>query len=133
MAKQVEIVNLTRHCVTVCDERGNELMRIPTTGVEARYVPKYKRTTAEDAGNPELAELSVPLFTFPPPVVEGVPDPRPGTVYLVPFAVHQLLPDRVDLVSAGRKVMDRQRRIRGCIGLIAVIEDAYTEDDDKEA
>jgi len=50
--------------------------------------------------------------------VENLPEPKPGTIYIVSNIVRQAMPDRQDLFSPGGLVRDKQGRVSGASYLI---------------
>lgn len=50
-------------------------------------------------------------------VVEGLPDPQGGTIYIVSFLTAQAVPTREDVFFPGEAVRDSVGNIVGCVGL----------------
>jgi hypothetical protein len=53
-------------------------------------------------------------------VVEGLPAPKEGTVYVVSFLTARAVPDREDVYFPGEALRDDGGNIIGCVGLARV-------------
>jgi len=108
-----EIVNLTPQEITIFQE-DSEQIKIPPSGMMARVRILRNHTTLKGfiRGNVKIMEYrgnqSVPVKTFNAEIpimkpvfesVTGIPDPKPGTIYLVSSMVAQAVPDRMDVLS----------------------------------
>ena len=90
----VVLVNLTPHEITILDENNNVVLRLPPSGTIARV------TTRET----QVATINgIPVYKTEYGEVEGLPDPQPGTIYIVSLLVLQALKargiDRNDVVA----------------------------------
>jgi len=105
------IVNLTPHELKLHDEGGRLVATVPPSGQVARV-----RTSAVRVG--EAAE-GVPLFVTEFGDVEGLPAPKPDTIYVVSGLVrsHPQVAAREDVYSPGRLLRDEQGRVVGAVGL----------------
>ena len=104
------IVNLTPHELRLTDEHGHLVATVPPSGTVARV-----RTSAVRVGEFE----GVPLFRTEYGAVEGLPEPVPGTIYVVSAMVrsHPQVSGRGDVFSPGKLLRDEQGRVIGAIGL----------------
>jgi hypothetical protein len=115
----MNIVNLTRHVVTILDADKNPILVIPPSGMEARLLEKQA-----DAGTIECDNGNIPLYrkSFTP---QGLPPRADNTLYIVSHLVKSHNQGRTDLVCPGtivtEEAVDRKGiivdRIVGCIGL----------------
>jgi len=101
----VRIVNLTGHDLNISGtviaaEKG----RFP-----ARCYEKVV-SLGEFAG--------VPLVVKEYGKVVGLPKPRPGTLYVVSNIVRMAFPERDDLASPGRKMVDQDGNLLGAMELV---------------
>jgi hypothetical protein len=112
--KPVNLVNLTPHEVVVYDASGNLVLKVPPSGRVARV------TTKEEP----VGDINgIPIFKTTYGDVENLPDPEPGTVYIVSLLVLQALQahgiQRSDVVAPNTAptphgaVRDAQGRIVG--------------------
>lgn len=100
------IVNLTPHSVTFVLDSGNVV--IPASGAIARL-----STQIETVG--EVNGIPVTRIVFGP--VEGLPESKPDTVYIVSSLVAQQVPERDDVFIPSESVRDAEGRIIGCKSL----------------
>jgi len=77
----IKLVNLTPHELTIYDA-NNVVLRIPPSGQVARVTTREKIIGSVNG---------VPLVTTEYSAVEGLPDPQPGTMYIVSLIVLQAL------------------------------------------
>lgn len=117
----MHIVNLTPHPIhiyapdapdIVTDEHA-PIHTIPASGQVARIA-----TTRTQAGTVPLAGLEIPLGEATYGAVEGIPDPRPGTLWLVslPCATEMRWSGRDDLVVVDRLVRNAENTVVGARG-----------------
>lgn len=100
------IVNLTTHELTFFTKE--EITRIPSSGIQVRV-----KITKEKIG--EVNGLIVNRIIYGE--VEGLPDRREDTIYVVPAAVAKAVPERDDVFYVDNVVRDYHGRIVGCTGL----------------
>ena len=110
----VKLVNLTPHEVVVYDASGNLVLKVPPSGRVARVATKEERVGTING---------VPVYRTTYTEVEGLPEPEPGTVYIVSLLVLQALQarrvQRSDVVAPNTSptpngaVRDAQGRIVG--------------------
>jgi hypothetical protein len=93
-----EIVNLCPHEIEL--RVGAGVVRIPSTGL-ARCAEER-----EQLGLGTVGDALVPLVRCRYGEVTGLPDPRPGTLFVVSHLVAQQVPDRDDLVVPDLLVRD---------------------------
>lgn len=102
-------VNLTPHNVKVFNTL-TECFSFPASGTVARVDVSAHHVTVTGEG--------IELLRTVPGEVTGLPDPVPGTWFIVSALVRLALPDRSDLVSPGELVRDTAGQPIGCRGLI---------------
>jgi hypothetical protein len=109
--KQVKLVNLTPHEVVIYDVNNNVVLRVPPSGQVARVTTEERVIGAING---------VPLVKTVYGEVQGLPEPEPGTVYIVSLLVLQAMAGRrSDLVAPNTSptplgaVRDEQGRILG--------------------
>jgi len=107
----VRLINLTPHEIVVFDSSDNVVLRIPPSGQIAR-VATHEKVVGSVNG--------VPLVTTEYGAVEGLPDPQPGTIFIVSLLVLQAMAGkRKDIVAPNTAptplgaVRDAQGRIIG--------------------
>lgn len=110
MSDPIHIVNLTPHTVSIVGDDGQ--VDLPPDGPPARCAEVVhdlgRRPTT--AGHVQFVEVSYGPVT-------GLPEPSPGTVYLVSQVVVAALPERVDLAFPSDLVRDGEGRVVGCRAL----------------
>jgi hypothetical protein len=84
----MDIINLTPHNFTLCNDAGEVIRVIPPTTPAAR-VSSVSAVTGDCDGIP------VTKTTFGH--VEGLPDPQQETIYIVSLLVQQRVPHRSDV------------------------------------
>lgn len=100
------IKNFTPHPVAI--QRGVETRTFPSEGI-AR-VEQTLTLTGEVEG--------CPTFSTTYGVVEGLPEPEPGTFYIVSGLVKSALATRTDLLQPADFIRDEQGRIIAARGFI---------------
>lgn len=55
------------------------------------------------------------IFRWIPDEIVNLPEPEPGTYYIVPKMVAQAYPERTDLIFPGTLVFDADDNVAGCI------------------
>ena len=124
------IINLTPHEITIYSTTSVEVVEtkgykslvvkagekpaliLPPSGVVARASEVVERLPQI-----EVEGLEIPLIhkTMGEPV--GLPEPVPGTMYLVSLATAKAAPNRDDLLVVGESCRDLEGHIRGCVSL----------------
>lgn len=109
MKKDIQLINLTPHTVTIVDEESRKILEVPPSGQVARV---------EVMREPVGTLNGVPLVHNRYGDVQGLPEPREGTVYIVSLVVLQALQGkRNDVVapdtSPAGAVRDEEGRIIG--------------------
>lgn len=100
-----KIVNLTGHDLNI----GGTMIEAEKDRFPARC---YEKTTI-------LGEFAgVPLVVREYGEVVGLPDPVPGTIYIVSNIVRLAFPERGDLASPGRKMVDKDGNLLGATELV---------------
>lgn len=76
----IEVVNLTPDAINIADETGKVIATFPPSGMVAR---RRVRETEVDPLHLTSAGRPIPVISSRLGVVEGLPGPRPDTIYLV--------------------------------------------------
>lgn len=97
-------INLTPHTLNIIRD-GDEDIIIPPSGNVARCAVNRRQIGTIDG---------VPINATEFGAVHGLPDPAPGTYYIVSALVAQACPHRVDLLITDDAVRDESGRIIGC-------------------
>lgn len=103
------IINLTPHPITIV--MGEEKVVIPSSGVIARC-----KEEVEIIGDIN----GIPVIRKKFGQVENLPEPIPGTVFIVSALVAQAA-RRSDVLCPGDPVRDAEGRITGCKALCSVV------------
>ena len=90
----VRFTNLTPHEIVILDGQNNVIAKIPPSGTVARV----------ESGEELISEINgIPVYRTTYGVVTGLPEPEPGTVYIVSIVVLSALKekgiDRKDVVA----------------------------------
>lgn len=111
----VTSINLTPHPIGFVDQDDNLLLRVESTAV-ARV---SSQTTT--VGYFRINGVQVPRTHTEYGQVEGLPDPTPGTIFIVSGMIISALAQqgihRDDLFTPGLQVRDDQGRVIGCRSL----------------
>ena len=100
------IVNLTGHNLFIYDEDGNLVLAIQQGPIARIANERVKIGMSE----------GVPLYETELGEPEGLPEPQPGTIYVV-SGLFRSQHDRPDLWQPGRLLRDKQGCVVGCVGL----------------
>lgn len=126
------MVNLTPHAIKfmypLYNEDGTiaeyELdIEVPASGQIARVAAKTipVMTDEIDIDSNVVQEPytinGIPVTTTEFGEVENLPDPEPGTIYIVSSLVAQRVPERTDVFIPNESVRDSEGRIVGCLSL----------------
>lgn len=106
----VKFVNLTPHELTVLDNENRET-KIPASGIIARAYQEL------DELEP-IAGFAVKATSYGK--TENVPDPEPGTFYVVSSLAAQGLSGREDILTPGPAIRDDEGKIIGCQGFCVI-------------
>jgi hypothetical protein len=109
----MQLINLTPHEITII--RGDNKIVVPPSGVVARVA-----TTRRVVATIEVDGISIPVNRVEFGQAENLPEPQPGTWYIVSAIVAQAVPVRDDLVVPDDTVRDEQGRIVGARALARV-------------
>ncbi len=96
-------INLLPHAINLPG------LAIPPSGIVARCA---------EATLYQAPIEGVPIVIKKYGAVTGLPDPVPGTWYIVSLLLRQACSDREDLLSPGDAVRDEAGRIVGCANLV---------------
>lgn len=107
----MNIVNLTPHPVNFVAADGTPVRTVDASGKLARVVAKT--VTVGDVDG-------IPVTATDFGDVEGLPDPTPGTIFVVSSLVAQRVSDRDDVFVPNQAVRDASGRIIGCQSLARV-------------
>src|SRR5690606_25377330 len=108
----VRLVNLTPHEIRLLTQQPEGLFFIPPSRQVARVAVRR-----EDAGYIDAGGVPIPLARTRYGEIEGLPDPQPGTLYIVSSLVAAAARDRDDLLVPDDLVRDDEGRIIGARGL----------------
>lgn len=107
----MSIINLTPHELRLHDEDGRLVATVPPSGQIVRVRTRPVRIGQTEEG--------VPMFVTVYGDVEGLPEPKPNTIYVVSGLVreHPSVAARDDVFSPGRLLRDDAGRVVGAVGL----------------
>ena len=111
---ETNIVNLTPHKITLCGSDKRALIEIPPSGNIARV-----ETRSERIGSISVNGIEIPVSRTQFGAVTGLPEPQPGTAYIVSLAVRTAVPQRADVFSPGELVRGPDGQPVGCLGLVS--------------
>jgi len=107
----MNIINLTPHYVTLCDENGTVIQSIPSTGKIAR---------AEEIRTQIDTINGIPVYKITYGSTIDLPAPQDNTIYIVSSLTAQAANDRTDLYIPADNVRDTHGKIIGCRGLAKI-------------
>jgi len=110
--RPVELINLTPHEIRLWVQQPEGLLLIPPARQAARVAVRR-----ESVGHIDAAGMSIPLARTIYGEIEGLPDPKPGTLYIVSSLVAAAARERDDLLIPDELVRDEQGRVIGARGL----------------
>ena len=101
----MEIVNCTAHTINeVCTGRV-----IKPSGIICRVATETKQTGVLD---------NIPVFeTKPTGLIQGLPEPKKDTVYIVSAMALSFIKNRDDVFTVGSLNRDKDGNVVGCSGL----------------
>ena len=126
------IINLTPHSITIFAESSVELQQVPGSNYKSLVVKAGEKPAMEIPPSGIVARASEVVERLPQIEVEGLeiplihktmgepvglPEPVPGTLYLVSLATAKAAPNRDDLLVVGESCRDLEGHIRGCVSL----------------
>lgn len=103
----MEIVNLCPHAVDLVNAAG-EVEKFPSAGEARRPIVRHP---AQSIAGFEVEEVEML------DEVTGLPDPRPGTIYIVSREIVKHLPSRTDIFAPGELIRDPNGKVIGARGL----------------
>ena len=110
--REVKIINLTPHEVTVVGSNGEVLAKFPPSGQVARCA--VTRTAVGEING-------IPVSRNVMGEIQGLPEKSEGTIYIVSRVVAEAAKGiRDDLVIPDDSVRDHEGRIIGCKGFAVV-------------
>lgn len=120
----MKIVNLTPHAITIRGVVQDTV--IPPSGTVARIETE---PAPEGDGLVLLGPVTTFIKGYRYTKVVNLPDPEPGTLYLVSLPTAQAVPGRDDVVAPGPLIRDENGNPVACDGLIRVMPGGGREDD----
>lgn len=112
----MKLVNLTPHDVNIIRDMGDLIIR--PSGIVARIEVK-KEVVADLDGVPVTYNDNGP--------VTGLPDPEPGTLYIVSNMTAQAARDRYDLLVPDDPVRNPAGVVLGCRSLATMSKEVWEE------
>ena len=106
----VKIINLTPHKLNIVRENGS--IEIEPSGVIARC-----KVLAEQVGTIEVDGISIPVNKKVYGEVEGLPEKKQDTIYVVSSLVAQAVQGRDDVFVPDELVRDEEGRVVGARAL----------------
>ena len=106
------IINLTPHSITFMTPEKDVLAIIEPSGSITRVSAKTE-TTGSIVFNGSAIPVSETVFGE----VEGLPDPKDGTIFVVSSLVASRVPERTDVFIPAESVRDEAGRIIGALSL----------------
>lgn len=104
----MQFINLTPHAINFIGEDDSVLRTVEPSGTLARV--STKTVTIGDIDG-------IPVTATEFMEVDGLPEPKWGTVYIVSSVVAQRVPNRLDVFIPNESVRDDKGRIIGCRSL----------------
>lgn len=112
----MKLVNLTPHVLSFMPQGPDgPVVTIPPSGIVARCATSRVQVDAVS-----LDGMTIPVNKTEFGDVTGLPDPQPGTIYIVSALVAQAQPARQDVFIVDDAVRDEQGRIIGARALAHV-------------
>jgi len=112
----MKIVNLTPHALKLMPAGPTgPVVTVSPSGQVARCATSRVQVDAVTADG-----IVIPVNRTQFGEVTGLPDPQPGTIYIVSALVAQAVPEREDVFVVDDTVRDDQGRIIGCRALAHV-------------
>lgn len=105
--KKIKIINLTPHTVNIVNIEGEEIKSYKSEGIVRVSTTSKLKSVIDD----------VNIYSTEYGEVEGLPQEKEGTYYIVSMLVKQALPNRKDLLSPSQPVRDSEGKVIGCLGL----------------
>lgn len=109
----MKVVNLTPHSINLMPEGvDGPVVTIQPSGQVARCA-----TNRVQIDTITVDGVSIPVNKTQFGQVEGLPEPEPGTIYIVSSLVAQAVPDRQDVFIVDDAVRDAEGRVIGARAL----------------
>ena len=109
-AVNVNLINLTPHAINLM--AGDATITVPPSGVVARCT-----TTRTQVDVLTVDGVQIPVNSLSFGEVQGLPAPKPDTMYVVSSLVANAAKDRQDLLTVDDAVRDAGGNIIGCRAL----------------
>ena len=111
--KNMKIINCTPHDVNIITESEN--ITFPRSGIIPRLTEQQVKINSVNSNGIEI-DIMQKSFSE----VEGLPEPKENTIYIVSALVAGAVKNRDDLVIPNDTVRDDQGRIVGCKNLAKI-------------
>ena len=111
--KNMKIINCTPHDVNIITESGN--ITFPRSGIIPRLTEQQVKINSVNSNGIEI-DIMQKSFSE----VEGLPEPKENTIYIVSALVAGAVKNRDDLVVPNDTVRDEAGRIIGCKSLAKI-------------
>lgn len=113
------LINMTPHAITLLNERGDVIMRLPPQQRPLRIVQRREYCGAVRVRMPRTGrEVDVPVMALRECSAGPMPEPREGVYYIVSVMVAAAYPQRRDLMTVDGLLRDRRGRVIGCTRLL---------------
>ena len=109
----MKLVNLTPHALDIHTANGS-VIRLEKPSKIARLDEEREPMEALEG----VDGMDIPVSTVVYGLIDGLPDPTPGVIYITSQLVAQRV-QRPDVLSPGPMVRDEEGNFAGCSGLTA--------------
>jgi hypothetical protein len=113
MTNNINVVNCTPHDINLVTEKGN--ITFPRSGIIPRLTEQQNKINSINSNGIEI-DIMEKSFNE----VEGLPEPKENTIYIVSALVAGACKNRDDLVVPNDTIRDDQGRIVGCKNLAKI-------------
>ena len=111
--KNIKLVNCTPHDVNLVTTNGS--ITFPRSGIIPRLTEQQKKINSINSNGIEI-DIMQKSFSE----VEGLPEPKEGTIFIVSALVAGAVKNRDDLVIPNDTIRDEAGRIIGCKNLARI-------------
>ena len=113
MTNNIKVVNCTPHDVNLITTKGN--ITFPRSGIIPRLTEQQNKINSINSNGIEI-DIMEKSFNE----VEGLPEPKENTIYIVSALVAGAVKNRDDLVVPNDTIRDDQGMIVGCKNLAKI-------------
>lgn len=113
------VINLTPHEINIHVELGSAHLSRTLTLDPSGIVPRVG-VSVRPIGYVMIEGVEVPVTATAYGAVSDLPEPEPGTFYVVSRVVAEARTDRDDLLIPGEAIRDQDGRVIGCRGLCSL-------------